>query len=102
MTLGRFAKLIRLRRARELLLKFDSRQSVTAVAFACGFSNLGHFARDYRAAFDELPSATLAGSMSSGRDCHYSDQNDNPGGYFGKASDVESLLAVIRRLPTIP
>ena len=33
--------------------------SVTAVAFACGFDNPGHFAGDYRLAFGELPSQTL-------------------------------------------
>jgi len=33
---------------------------VTAVAFACGFGNLGHFARDYREVFGERPSMTLA------------------------------------------
>jgi len=33
--------------------------TVTGVAFACGFSNLGHFANDYRATFGELPSDTL-------------------------------------------
>jgi transcriptional regulator GlxA family with amidase domain len=35
---------------------------VTGVAFACGFQNLGHFARDYRLRFGELPSETLKGS----------------------------------------
>jgi len=30
------------------------------VAFNCGFGNLGHFAREYREAFGELPSETLA------------------------------------------
>jgi transcriptional regulator GlxA family with amidase domain len=41
----------------------DAETSVTKVAFACGFGNLGHFARDYRKAFGERPSETLAQAM---------------------------------------
>jgi AraC-like DNA-binding protein len=55
-----FARTIRLRRAREKLAAPDKETSVTAVAFVCGFGNLGHFARDYREAFGERPSETLA------------------------------------------
>lgn len=55
-----FAKSVRLNRAREMLLKGDPSRSVTSVAFACGFSNLGHFAHDYRQKHGELPSETLA------------------------------------------
>ncbi len=55
-----FAKRTRLERARAILYAPDSTTSVTAAAFACGFANLGHFARDYRKAFGELPSAALA------------------------------------------
>lgn len=33
--------------------------SVTQIALKCGFQNLGHFARDFRLAFGELPSDTL-------------------------------------------
>jgi hypothetical protein len=33
--------------------------TVTNVAFACGFGNLGHFAVDYQRAFGEAPSITL-------------------------------------------
>jgi len=55
-----FAKMVRLRHAREMLSAPGSTTSVTAVAFACGFANLGHFAKDYREAFGERPSATLA------------------------------------------
>ncbi|MGO4714793.1 helix-turn-helix domain-containing protein [Bradyrhizobium sp. 2TAF24] len=53
-----FAKTLRLRKAREILL-IDG-LSVGEAAFRCGFSNLGHFARDYRNAFGEKPSATRA------------------------------------------
>jgi AraC-like DNA-binding protein len=55
-----FVKSVRLRHARQMLLAADRTATVVAVAFACGFSNPGHFARDYRLAFGELPSATLA------------------------------------------
>ena len=33
--------------------------SVIQVALKCGFQNPGHFARDYRNSFGELPSVTL-------------------------------------------
>jgi transcriptional regulator GlxA family with amidase domain len=55
-----FAKMVRLKHAREMLSSGDSSTSVTTVAFNCGFGNLGHFAREYREAFGELPSETLA------------------------------------------
>ena len=58
-----FARMVRLKHARERLLAPDPETSVTTVAFACGFGNLGHFARDYREAFGEPPSATLARAM---------------------------------------
>ena len=58
-----FAKMVRLRRAREMLVTPDAETSVTSVAFVCGFGNLGHFARDYRRAFGERPSETLAKAM---------------------------------------
>jgi AraC-like DNA-binding protein len=55
-----FLKQVRLRHANEMLSTADGGASVTAVAFACCFLNVGHFARDYRAVFGELPSETLA------------------------------------------
>jgi transcriptional regulator GlxA family with amidase domain len=55
-----FAKMVRLKHARRMLSSGDPEASVTLVAFACGFGNLGHFARDYRQTFGERPSATLA------------------------------------------
>jgi AraC-like DNA-binding protein len=57
-----FAKMVRLQRARAQLANPDGTTTVTAVAFNCGFANLGHFAREYREAFGQLPSETLAGS----------------------------------------
>jgi AraC-like DNA-binding protein len=57
-----FVKSIRLQRAREMLQNSDTMTTVVSTASACGFLNPGHFARDYRLAFGELPSATLAAS----------------------------------------
>ena len=55
-----FVKSVRLRIARQSLSRADRGQSVSTVAVECGFGNLGHFAKDYRRQFGELPSATLA------------------------------------------
>lgn len=55
-----FVKLVRLRRAREILMSGDPGVSVIATAFNCNFASPGHFARDYRQAFGELPSETIA------------------------------------------
>ena len=55
-----FAKMVRLKQARQMLEGGNPDISVTGVAFKCGFGNLGHFAADYRRAFGELPSETLA------------------------------------------
>jgi transcriptional regulator GlxA family with amidase domain len=57
-----FAKQVRLRRARELLSRPEPATSVTTVSSACGFGNLGHFAKDYFKIFGERPSETLARS----------------------------------------
>lgn len=54
-----FAKSVRLKKAKEMLSSGSPETSVTAVAFRCGFSNLGHFANDYRNMFGELPSSTI-------------------------------------------
>ena len=54
-----FAKQVRLNRAREMLEQCTEGASVTQIAFRCGFQNPGHFARDFRLAFGELPSETL-------------------------------------------
>jgi AraC-like DNA-binding protein len=62
-----FAKSVRLRHARRMLQSPDENSSVIGVAFACGFLNAGHFARYYRRAFGELPSATLANAKSKRR-----------------------------------
>ena len=54
-----FAKQVRLRHARCILNLADATTTVTNVAFACGFSDLGHFSKDYRRMFGELPSQAL-------------------------------------------
>ncbi|MCD0417489.1 AraC family transcriptional regulator [Rubrivivax sp. JA1024] len=54
-----FAKRVRLQHAHELLADGAAPTTVTAAALSCGFSNLGHFARDYRDLFGEKPSETL-------------------------------------------
>lgn len=55
-----FVKAIRLRQARKALMSGDPGVTVTATAFKCNFASPGHFARDYRDAFGELPSETVA------------------------------------------
>jgi AraC-like DNA-binding protein len=54
-----FVKQVRLRHARRMLMIPDKTTSVGSVAFDCGFTNLGHFAKDYSKCFGELPSETL-------------------------------------------
>ena len=54
-----FVKQVRMRHARKMLTQPLPGTSVTDVAFACGFSNLGHFAKDYCKLFGERPSETL-------------------------------------------
>lgn len=56
----RFLRRVRLENARAMLLQPEAHTTVTQVAMSCGFSNLGHFARDYRETFGEKPSQTLA------------------------------------------
>jgi AraC-like DNA-binding protein len=59
-----FLKRTRLERARELLQQSDRDTTVTQVALKCGFQNSGHFARDFRLCFGELPSETLRRSRT--------------------------------------
>lgn len=58
-----FAKRIRLNHAREMLERSGGEASVTQIALKCGFQNPGHFARDFRLAFGELPSEILKKSI---------------------------------------
>jgi len=57
-----YLKGVRLDHARQDLAASGPRRSVTAVAHSWGFTHLGHFARDYKARFGELPSATRRGA----------------------------------------
>jgi AraC-like DNA-binding protein len=54
-----FLRHVRLHRARAMLLRPDEATSVTDVAFACGFGNLGHFSKYFGDAFGEKPSDVL-------------------------------------------
>jgi len=54
-----FANRLRLIKARQLLQDPAAGQSVTEVAFACGFSELSHFSREFSKTFGETPSAVL-------------------------------------------
>lgn len=61
----RYLKVRRLNAVRRLLKARDPQQtSVIALAGRFGFWNTGHFARDYKAMFGELPSETLAATFS--------------------------------------
>lgn len=59
-----FVTRTRLQRAYERLACPDETATVTQVALKTGFNNLGHFANNYRTAFGELPSETLARASS--------------------------------------
>jgi transcriptional regulator GlxA family with amidase domain len=59
-----FLRQVRLQRAWLMLNAADRGVSVTEVAYACGFSNLGHFAGYFRAKFGETPSAVLLRSKN--------------------------------------
>ena len=50
---------VRLRHARDMLMRPEPGMTVTGIGIHCGFSNLGTFAQKYRQAFGENPSDTL-------------------------------------------
>ena len=54
-----FVKAIRLRHVKRILQNSGPDASIMAIAMKCGFQSLGHFSREYRLAFGELPSETL-------------------------------------------
>lgn len=62
-----FMKSLRLREARRGLQNPRAATSVASEAQRCGFGNMGHFARDYRRKFGELPSVTLAAARARSR-----------------------------------
>lgn len=55
-----FVRQVRLRRAWLMLNSKEADMSVTDIAYACGFGNLGHFAKYFRTKFGETPSAVLS------------------------------------------
>ena len=57
----------RLANARRTLERGDPDATVTSIAMASGFGQLGRFAAEYRAMFGETPSATLRRSRSLGK-----------------------------------
>jgi AraC family ethanolamine operon transcriptional activator len=60
-----YLKVLRLTAARRQLRQSEPGQTTVAdVASYCGFWSLGHFSRDYKNLFGELPSTTLSGSKS--------------------------------------
>jgi len=52
-----FLKRQRLMQARSMLLQPDSMTTVTQVAFACGFSDVSRFSKEFSKAYGEAPSA---------------------------------------------
>jgi AraC-like DNA-binding protein len=60
-----FARRLRLQNARRMLESTDSATTVTEVALACGFSDLGHFSREFHAAYGEKPSGLLKRSKTT-------------------------------------
>ncbi|MDQ2082439.1 AraC family transcriptional regulator [Xanthobacteraceae bacterium Astr-EGSB] len=54
-----YVRTVRLKKANAMLLRASHETTVGGIARACGFLNAGHFAKDYRDAFGESPSATL-------------------------------------------
>lgn len=63
--LTKYVKQLRLRHAHQALSAPKARTSVTGVALHCGFQNPGHFSRDYREEFGELPSETLRNALQA-------------------------------------
>jgi len=57
---GYGSKRVRLQVARDRLTRPGTGSSVTDIALDCGFVHLGRFSGQYRQAYGELPSETLA------------------------------------------
>jgi AraC-like DNA-binding protein len=62
-----FARRLRLGHARRMLENADDSTTVTSVAFACGFNDLGRFSKDFTQAFGELPSLVLNRARGTAR-----------------------------------
>ena len=61
-----FARQRRLEQARRLLDDREQLRTVTAVAFICGFNDVGHFSRQFSKAFGQSPSAVLSRRLGPG------------------------------------
>lgn len=55
----KYVKRLKLEHSRRMLQSANEDTTVTAVAFRCGFSNVSHYASDYKKQFGEIPSETL-------------------------------------------
>jgi len=64
-SLGERIKHNRLRHARRMLCNPEVGETVTSIALRCGFSNAGHFAKEYRKVYGEAPSESLKQAFSS-------------------------------------
>jgi AraC-like DNA-binding protein len=69
-SLSEFARQVRLRNARELLEVDEASVTLESVAAACGFADVARFNREYKRAFGELPSATIARRSPPTFSCH--------------------------------
>jgi AraC-like DNA-binding protein/Flp pilus assembly protein TadD len=69
-----WARRMQLARAREQLLSAAPEMTVTGVALASGFCQLGRFAGEYRRCFGELPSQTLRRQRASAILCEVDDE----------------------------
>jgi AraC-like DNA-binding protein len=54
-----FAKQLRLRHAHRMLNSPGAKTTITEIASACGYGDVGHFNKDFRRAFGETPSQVL-------------------------------------------
>ncbi|MDO9440436.1 MAG: helix-turn-helix domain-containing protein [Beijerinckiaceae bacterium] len=54
-----FVRNVRLDKARTMLMDADATASVLSIAVSCGFQSFGHFERNYKERYGELPSHTL-------------------------------------------
>jgi len=61
-----FVKQIRLRQAKQMFDRADAGTTVTDVAYACGFGDLGRFSREYCRSFGERPSEALIRAKGAG------------------------------------
>ncbi|WP_035658582.1 AraC family transcriptional regulator, partial [Bradyrhizobium sp. STM 3809] len=64
MSLGERIKQIRMQHARRMLCAPEPGATVMSIALRCGFSNPGHFAKEYRKVYGETPSESLRRASS--------------------------------------